>query len=116
MKPVLVFLATWAFAGFGAVVGSILGNAAGKPGLVGGAVLGGILGVALAVAVVTRLQWLPHSERRGAFLGGIIGFGIAIPIAVTNLDTPITPILSCGLAGAGLLIGAGAARGWKRGV
>ena len=113
LKPLPVLLAAWALAGFGAVVGSILGRSAGKPGLFAGAVLGGILGIAVAIAVVTRLHWLSLSDRGGAFLGAIVGFGIAVPIAVTNLRTPIMPILSCGLVGAGLLFGVGLARGVK---
>ena len=114
LKPLPVLLAAWAFAGFGAVVGSILGRSAGKPGLFAGAVLGGILGIAVAIAVVTKLHWLSLGDRGGAFLGAIVGFGIAVPIAVINLRTPIMPILSCGLVGAGLLFGVGLARGLKR--
>jgi hypothetical protein len=33
---------------------------------------------------------------------------------VTNLHTPVTPVLICGLAGVGLLLGVGVARGWRR--
>ena len=114
LKPLPVLLVAWAFAGLGAVVGSILGRSAGKPALFAGAVLGGILGIAFAIAVVTRLHWLSLSDRGGAFMGALVGFGIAVPIAVTNLRTPVIPILSCGLVGAGLLFGVGVARGWKR--
>ena len=115
MKPIPVLLVAWVLAGVGAVGGSILGSAAGKPGLFAGALLGGVLGVAAAVVVVTRLHWLLSTDRRGAFVGGIVGFGIAAPIAVANLHTPFTPVLSCGLAGVGLLLGAGIVRGWRRG-
>jgi hypothetical protein len=114
MKPILVFLAAWLFAGLGAVIGSVLGNAAGKVGLFVGALLGGIVGVAAAVAVTSRLGWILASDRRGAFVGGIVGFAIAAPIAVANLHWPIVPVFSCGLAGAGLLAGLGFARGWQR--
>jgi hypothetical protein len=114
LKPIPVLLAAWAFAGFGAVIGSILGRSAGKPGLFAGAVLGGVLGISAAIAVLTKLHWLSPGDRTSAFLGGIVGFGIAVPIAVTHLHTPIAPIFSCGLVGAGLLAGVGLARGWKR--
>jgi len=114
LKPMRVFLATWALAGLGAVIGSILGNAAGKPGLFAGAVVGGVLGVAVAVAAVTKLQWLLPEDRRGALVGGIVGFAVAAPIAVTNLHNPVTPVLICGLAGVGLLLGVGVVRGWRR--
>jgi len=114
MKPIPVFLATWVLTGIGAVVGSILGNAAGKPGLFAGAIVGGVLGVGAAVGVVTKLRWLSADDRLGALLGGIGGFAVAAPIAATNLHTPVTPVLVCGLAGAGLLLGIGVARGWRR--
>jgi hypothetical protein len=109
-----VFVVTWALAGLGAVVGSILGSAAGQPGLFAGAALGGVLGVGAAVLAGSRLRWLSPEDRRGAFLGGIIGFGIAAAIATANLHTPVIPVLVCGLAGAGLLLGVGIARGWRR--
>jgi hypothetical protein len=116
VKPIPVLLAAWALAGLGAVIGSILGNAAGKPGLFAGAVLGGVVGVVVAVAAVTKFGWLSPEDRRGGFAGGIIGFGIAAPIAVTNLHTPVTPVLICGLAGVGVLLGVGVVRGWRRGA
>jgi len=109
-----VFLAAWALAGLGSVIGSVLGRAAGKPGLFGGAIAGGILGVAAAVLVLTKVQWLLAEDRRGAFVGGIVGFAVAAPIAVTNLHTPVLPVLICGLTGVGLLLGVGVARGWRR--
>jgi hypothetical protein len=114
MKPYVVLLVTWALAGVGAVAGSILGNAAGKAGLFLGAFVGGVLGVLGAVFATTKLQWLPPLERGGALIGGICGFALATPIAVSNLHTPLTPVLSCSLAGLGVLIGAGLSRGWHR--
>ena len=114
LKPFRAFLTTWALAGLGAVIGSILGNAAGKPGLFAGAVVGGVLGVAAAVAALTQLQWLLREDRRAAAVGGIAGFAVAAPIVVTNLRAPVIPVLICGLAGAGLLLGVGVARGWRR--
>ena len=113
MKPFALFATAWALAGLGAVVGSILGNAAGKAGLFGGAVIGGVIGVGAAVGIVIKLRWLSIEDRAGALLGGVSGFAVAAPIAVTNLHTPVTPVLICGLAGVGLLIGVGIARGWR---
>jgi len=115
LKPIPVLIAAWALAGLGALIGSVLGNAAGQPGLFVGAAVGGVVGVVVAVAAVTKLRWLPPEDRPGAFAGSIIGFGVAAPIAVTNLHTPVTPVLICGLAGVGLLLGVGVARGWRRG-
>jgi hypothetical protein len=114
VKPLPSFVVAWALAGLGAVVGSIVGNAAGKPGLFIGAVAGGVAGVGAAVSALIKLQWLSREDRRGAFAGGALGFLFAAPIAATNLRTPVIPVLICGLAGAGLLLGAGVARGWRR--
>lgn len=114
MRPIPVFLATWAAAGVGAVIGSILGHAAGKPGLFIGAALGGVLGIVVAVGTITKLQWLSPHDRGGALAGGLVGFGVAVPIAVTNLHTPVTPLLICGLAGVGLLLGVRIVRLWPR--
>jgi hypothetical protein len=114
MKPLRVFLVSWALAGLGALVGSILGNSMGKAGLFAGAVVGGVAGVAVAIAALVRLAWLAQADRRGALVGGTIGFLIAAAIAVANLHTPITPVLVCGLSGAGALLGTGVARGWRR--
>jgi len=91
----------------------MVGNAAGKPGLFGGAVIGGMVGIGATVLLGSKLRWLPVADRLGAFLGGGVGFAIASPIAVSNLHTPLTPILICGLAGVGLLLGVGVARGWR---
>jgi hypothetical protein len=114
VKPIPAFFATWALTGLGAVVGSVLGHGAGKRGLFAGAVVGGVLGVGAAVVILARLQWLSLADRRGAFIGGIVGFAVAAPIAVSNLLTPITPVLACALAGAGLVLGVRLARGWGR--
>jgi len=113
LKPFALLITAWALAGLGAVIGSILGNAAGKPGLFVGAVIGGVVGIGAAVVVVSKLGWLSSSDRAGALLGGVVGFAVAAPIAVTNLHAPITPVLICGLAGVGLLMGVGVARGWR---
>lgn len=111
MKPLLVLLAAWGLTGLGAVIGSMLGNEVGRTGLFGGAIVGGLVGVAVAVLVGARLRWLPVEDRWGALAGGLVGFGIAAPIAVINLHTPVTPVLVCGLAGVGMLLGVGVGRG-----
>jgi hypothetical protein len=113
LKPFALLITAWALAGLGAVIGSILGNAAGKLGLFVGAVIGGVVGVGAAVAVASKLHWLSTEDRGGALFGGLVGFAVAAPIAVTNLHTPVTPVLICGLAGVGFLMGVGVARGWR---
>ena len=113
MKTFPLFIAAWVLAGHGAVVGSVLGNGAGKPGLFAGAVIGGLVGIGAAVLIAAKMRWLPGADRLAAFVGGSVGFTLASPIAVSNLHTPITPMLICALAGLGSLLGVGVARGWR---
>ena len=96
------------------MIGSVLGRGVGKAGLFAGAIVGGVLGVGAAVILVAKLQWLPLADRPSALVGGILGFAVAAPIAVTHLHTPMTPVLACGLAGVGVLLGVGVAREWRR--
>jgi len=113
VRTLPLFIAAWVLAGLGAVVGSIVGNGAGKPGLFIGAIIGGLVGIGAAVLIASRLRWLAGADRLAAFVGGSIGFALAAPIAVSNLHTPITPLLICALAGLGSLLGVGVARGWR---
>ena len=114
MKPLLSLVLGWLATGFGALVGSILGNSAGKRGLVVGAIAGGVLGVLGAVHLARRLSWLPSTKTAGALIGGLIGFAVAIPLTLANMHSPVVPVLSCSLAGVGILLGAGVSRGWSR--
>jgi len=50
----------------------------------------------------------------GGLFGGLIGFAVAIPITLAHMHSPLVPVISCGLAGAGILLGAGVSRGWSR--
>jgi Na+-transporting NADH:ubiquinone oxidoreductase subunit NqrB len=111
VKPLRALLAGWVFGGLGAGVGSVLGRAFGHKGLFIGAVAGGILSIALVARVLIKIAWLPAASYRGALAGGLVGFAVAIPIAVTNLRTPIIPLASCALIGVGLLFGAGTVAG-----
>lgn len=110
LRALPVFVLSWLVAGVGAVAGSIFGNLFGRLGMLTGALLGGVLGVLASVLVLVRLGWLPAAEQRGALVGGLVAFAVAAPLAVVSLHTPITPVMSCGLVGAGVLLGAGASR------
>ncbi len=88
----------------------MLAHTLGQSGLFAGAVFGGLLGVGLGIVGLVRIGWLARDLRWGTLWGGVVGFLVAAPIAVTNLHTPITPIMSCALAGVGALLGAGVAR------
>jgi len=115
MRTFPTLLLCWLMTGLATVGGSILGNAGGPTGLKAGAVLGGIIGLLIAIGIAKRLAWIPPAEIRGGFVGGLIGFAVAIAITLSNMDTPVAPVMSTGLVGVGVLIGAGFARGWARG-
>jgi hypothetical protein len=116
MKPFRVLFSLWLLAGFGALAGSILGNAFGPTGLQLGAIAGGAAATAGGVALAARFAWLPPGTRTLATVGALLGFGLAAALAVTNLHTPVIPVLSSGLVGAGTLLGAGVAIGLRRGA
>jgi hypothetical protein len=113
IKSLRVLILSWGLTGFVAVLGSIPGSGLGNTGLFAGAVVGGIAGVLFSVAIARRLAWLPAEDAKGAILGGLGGFAVAAIVAVTNLHTPTIPILATSLVGVGVLVGAGAARGWR---
>jgi hypothetical protein len=103
-------LVGWLVTGFGAFAGSILGNAAGSTGLKVGAIVGGILGVVLSSRLAIRWSWIPASRGFAALLGGLAGFAVAVPLTLNNMGSPVVPVLSCALAGVGMLAGSRFAR------
>jgi hypothetical protein len=113
MKPFPALFLGWLATGFGAFAGSVLGNAGGPLGLKLGAVAGGFLGVVAAVLIGRKLGWLPRAGSGAAIIGGLLGFAIAVPITLANMDTPVIAVVSCALAGAGILVGAGTGRGQR---
>ena len=74
------------------------------------AILGGVAGVYGSVRLAGWLGWLATSEQGGALIGGLLAFGLAAIIAVSTIHTPVGPVLSGALVGAGVLLGAGASR------
>jgi fructose-specific phosphotransferase system IIC component len=106
MKRVWLFLAMWIVGGVGAAVGSMVGHAFGSRGLFIGAIVGGLLAVALIAQFAAWRGWILKSQRGMTSLGAALGFLLAALIATRTLSTPIGPILSSLLIGAGALLGA----------
>ena len=105
MKSGATVVLVWLLTGLGAVVGSILGNVEGKTGLFAGAAVGGAVVAYLSPRLCSRFGWIAANAKRAASLGAVLGFVVAAPIAATNLRTPVIPVLVCGFAGVGALIG-----------
>ena len=107
MKPQLVklFLLEVLLGGAGAVVGSILGNAFGRGGLFTGAVIGGVAMVVVAGNLACRFNCVHRNERFWVIGGGIAGFIVACLVTLATLSSPVGPVLSALLIGAGAVLG-----------
>jgi hypothetical protein len=114
VKAVSAILAVWLLSGAGAVGGSIVGNAAGKTGLFVCAFVGGLLAAAGAASFSARVGWIDATRRRHAMFGAMAGFALAAVIAVTNLHTPVIPVLATALAGVGAVLGGTLARSQEK--
>jgi hypothetical protein len=91
--------------GVGAFVGSVLGNAFGRTGLFAGGAIGGAAATAAAAYLAAWLKWIEKDERAWTACGAVAGFLAAALIAVNTLSSPVGPVLSTLLTGAGGLIG-----------
>lgn len=105
MPQLYLFIVTTLLGGFGAMFGSILGNAFGKTGLTMGAVFGGLMLSTVAVRMALSRKWIAPAEFKFAVIGANIGFILAAVIAVRTLSSPVGPVLSATLIGAGAVIG-----------
>jgi fructose-specific phosphotransferase system IIC component len=91
--------------GAGGVIGSIIGAAAGKRALFIGGFLGGLIAAPAAAYLASRLHWIEPREVKGTALGAALGFLTAATVAVNTLSSPVGPVLSTLLIGAGGLVG-----------
>jgi hypothetical protein len=104
-RIILLFFLVCGITGAGAVLGSMLGNAFSQTALFVGAIIGGIVGVVLAGQLARRFKLIASQNYAFTVTGGILGFLLAALIAVNNLHTPVTPILSTSLVGLGAIAG-----------
>jgi len=105
MRRTLLFVLLVFAGGAGALGGSILGAAFGRRTLFAGGVLGGIIGSAAAAWLASRFGWIEPTEVTATAAGAALGFLAATAIAVNTLHSPVGPILSTLLIGAGGLLG-----------
>ena len=105
MKRVWLVLITWVLSGAGAVAGSIIGSAGGPRWLSLGAVAGAVIGTVSAAYLASKLSLIRVEQLPATALGGLIGFWVAASVAVSNLHTPVVPVLCTCLTGFGALLG-----------
>lgn len=105
MPRVWLFVVSCVLAGFGGAVGSMLGHAIGPRGLWIGGVVGGLLAALLSARVAVWRNWIAPAQFRGTAAGTALGFLAAALVAVNTLSSPVGPVLSTALAGAGALLG-----------
>jgi O-antigen/teichoic acid export membrane protein len=105
MNRVALFLVASVLGGFGGALGSIVGKAFGKGGLWVGGVLGGLLASMLVARIALWRHWIVRSQFRPTVLGAATGFLVACVVAVKTLSSPIGPLISTLLIGAGAVLG-----------
>lgn len=103
MRMAKLFVLSCGLAGLLAALGSMLGNAAGS--LWAGGVIGGLVGSTAAAHSAARRGWIDPGRFPPAAVGGGLGFLAAAALAVTNLHTPVIPVLGTALVGLGAIAG-----------
>lgn len=106
----LLFFTAIFLGGVGGLLGSIVGNAFGKTGLFAGGIVGGLLAAPATGLIAARRGWVGISEWSRVAIGAAFGFLLAAGIAVNTLSSPVGPILSTLVIGAGAVLGARFAR------
>ena len=105
MNRAALFFVACALGGLGGAVGSIVGKAFGNGGLWAGGILGGLLASMLVARIAVWRRWIVGSQSWPTALGTATGFLLACAVAVNTLSTPVGPIMSTVLIGAGALLG-----------
>jgi hypothetical protein len=110
LRALPLFLLTSLLGGLGGALGSIVGHAVGPRALYAGGVLGGLLMVSLATWIARRRGWISAAQQAPATVGAALGSLAAALVAVNTLSSPVGPVLSTLLVGAGAVLGAWARR------
>jgi hypothetical protein len=105
MNRAALFFVACALGGVGGALGSMVGHSFGKGGLWVGGILGGLLASMLVARIALWRHWIVRSQSWATVLGTAIGFLLACAVAVNTLSSPIGPITSTLLIGAGAVLG-----------
>jgi hypothetical protein len=104
-NKVLLFVAAMILGGVGGAAGSILGGAFGERALFIGGCMGGVLIAPATAALALWLGWIQRDAYWATTLGAAAGFCVAAAIAMHTLSSPVGPVLSTLLVGAGAVLG-----------
>ena len=104
---ILLFLLATVLGGIGGFLGSVLGSAGGRRTLFIGGFLGGVLIAPLTARIAVWRRWVAPDRGRWVAAGAAIGFLLAATIAVNTLSSPVGPVVSTLLIGAGAVLGSG---------
>jgi hypothetical protein len=105
VNRVALFFVACVLGGAGGALGSIVGHAFGKSGLWAGGILGGLVASMLIAKIALWRHWIGRSQFWRTVLGTAAGFGVACAIVVNTLSSPVGPIMSTLLIGAGAVLG-----------
>ena len=99
------FIAACFLGGLGGFLGSVVGAFLGQRGLFVGGLLGGVLIAPLTARMALWRRWIDPPRLWPTTVGAAVGFVAAALVAINTLSTPIGPIFSTALIGAGALVG-----------
>jgi len=89
----------------GIFLGSIPGHAVNQVGLFIGAFVGGICGILLAALMMQKWKVIQKDRFFATIIWGIVFLGTASLFAVTNLNSPVIPLISILFVGLGCVVG-----------
>jgi len=104
-KNIKIFLLVNFLCGICTFSGSVLGKAFSETALFTGALAGGITGIFLSAYILMKIKVIEPGHVLPLAVWGILFFLSASLFAVTNLNSPVIPLLSLCCVGIGALIG-----------
>lgn len=99
------FVAMCVLGGIGAFIGSAIGGVFGQRSLFVGAFIGGIAIAPISARLAVWRRWIVPQQYWPTAAGATAGFLAAAVVALNTLSSPVGPVLSTALIGAGALLG-----------
>ena len=114
MARLKLFVTACFLGGVGGAAGSMLGHGFGSRGLWLGGILGGLLSAVLVARLAAWRRWIHQAAIGGTAIGAAVGFLAAAAVVTQTLSSPVGPIASTLLIGAGAVLGANVVRQEER--